>query len=318
MRHFHHLSFLWVSVIGFGIFSQGNCISPPRSGDLPWMTGPIFTPSARVVPVGHVNLEPYLIWRQVNGKYDRNGNASSIPTRNHFMCQLPIKVGILKDVDLTGLIQSDYNWSKRASSAGFGDLIFGAEYQLISDKNNRPPVKIYFQEIFPTGKYQKLNPSKLGNDSHGLGSYISVIGFTIAKLLHFRGENYLNMRLNISSLFPTSVRVKGISTYGGDSSSKGKVFPGKSINVLSSAEYSLTRNWVLACDLTASFASKTRFKGHTLVPLNHPSTALFTLAPAIEYNFTKEIGIIAGTWFTFAGRNAERFTGLVVALNWYF
>ena len=56
--------------------------------------------------------------------------------------------------------------------------------------------------------------------------------------------------------------------------------------------------------MVGSWAGKTRFKGKTLVPNTAPPAAQFSLAPAIEYNWSSDIGIIFGPWFTIAGRNA--------------
>lgn len=318
MKRFSLHSPIWIHVIAFCIFSHVHCASPPFSGNLPWLTGPLLTPSARLIPKGHVNVEPYLIWREVNGRYNNHGNDFSIPAVNHLTCQLPIKVGIANNVDLSILIQNHNIWRKNASSTGFGDSFLGLSYQLMSDKNNRAPVKVYIQEIFPTGKYEKLKPSKLGTDARGLGSYITVAGAVIGKLFFFGGEHYLNTRFDVATAFPTQVKVKGISSFGGDIYTNGKVFPGKSLNLLCSGEYSLTRHWVLAMDLTAFFSSKTKFKGHTFTPIRSHSASQFTATPSIEYNFTKTIGLIVGAWFTFAGKNADRFIGAAAALNCYF
>lgn len=43
-----------------------------------------------------------------------------------------------------------------------------------------------------------------------------------------------------------------------------------------------------------------------------PSSEQFSFAPAIEYNFTENFGIITGVWLSAFGRNSPRFrTGIV-------
>lgn len=303
--------FCSTSVVCFGI-------SPPLEGDLPWFTGPLFTPSARLVEKGHVNIEPYILWREINGHYDNNWNASSTPKINQIITELPIKWGIADKFNISFLFTSQYKWNKKTSSAGLGDFVATLEYQLYNNKSNEFAIKVYLQEIFPTGKYRKLHATKMGTDSFGGGSFITIAGITFSKLFHLNNNHYLKTRLNIAETFPSEVHVKGINSYGGDPSTNGKVFPGNTFAVLFGAEYTLTKNWVLAIDIISLFSSKTRFKGNTLLPVNHPSSAQFTAAPAIEYNFSQTIGIIAGPWFTFAGRNSDRFHGFVAALNWYF
>ena len=43
-----------------------------------------------------------------------------------------------------------------------------------------------------------------------------------------------------------------------------------------------------------------------------------SLAPAIEYNFTAQLGIIAGVWFSVTGPHAGEFTSNTIAINYYF
>lgn len=309
---------LLIYITLMGIFNHADSASPPFSGDLPWMTGPLITPSARIIPKDHINVEPYLFWIQANGRYNNHGSPSSTPKRNSLIWQLPIKFGVSKNVDISTLVQSHYTWNKNASSGGIGDIRLGFSYQLFNDNNKYPPVKIYIHEVFPIGKYERLNPSNFHTDARGLGSYITVTGIVVGKLFHFGGEHYLNTRYNVSAAIPSSVIVRGINTYGGDIETKGKVFPGKSLTILLAGEFSLTRHWVLAMDLTAFFSSKTKFKGRTILPIKHPSAFQFTATPSIEYNFTKRFGLIVGAWFTFAGKNSDRFIGAAGALNYYF
>jgi hypothetical protein len=49
-----------------------------------------------------------------------------------------------------------------------------------------------------------------------------------------------------------------------------------------------------------------------------PSNEQWSVAPAIEYNWSKNVGLIVGSWFSFAGRNSVRFISGVAALNIYF
>ena len=89
-------------------------------------------------------------------------------------------------------------------------------------------------------------------------------------------------------------------------------------------EYSLTRNWVLATDFVGIFGSKSRFLGNpgkNLMGL--PSSNIkrasiqYSLAPAIEYNWSESLGVIAGCWFTVAGKNSAKFENYTVSLNYF-
>ena len=84
------------------------------------------------------------------------------------------------------------------------------------------------------------------------------------------------------------------------------------------AEYTATKNWALALDLNAVCAAKNRFKGKSTSKVGGPSSIQLSLAPAIEYNWSSQLGVIAGSWFTIAGRNSTRFTSVVGAFNYYY
>ncbi|MES2122546.1 MAG: hypothetical protein V4492_07205, partial [Chlamydiota bacterium] len=79
----------------------------------------------------------------------------------------------------------------------------------------------------------------------------------------------------------------------------------------------------LALDIQYQHNNKTRFSGHkgrtrgVRNVVGGPSSEQFSLAPAFEYNFTYNVGLIAGCWFTVAGRNALEFASGVVAINIY-
>jgi hypothetical protein len=79
------------------------------------------------------------------------------------------------------------------------------------------------------------------------------------------------------------------------------------------------------------FNSKTRFRGNPgidqsasadsnaslLAATNEREASIqYSLAPAIEYNWSEKLGLIAGCWLTIAGKNSRKFTSGVIALNY--
>jgi hypothetical protein len=47
-----------------------------------------------------------------------------------------------------------------------------------------------------------------------------------------------------------------------------------------------------------------------------PSSEQISFAPAIEYNFSSELGLIVGCWFTGWGRNSTQFRSGVINLDY--
>lgn len=297
---------------------QGLCINPAYHSDLPWLTGPIFTPSGDVIGLGHADLEPIVYCTTRTARYDNNWHAKKIPKFYQQIAQLTAKIGILEKVAFSCIVQSFRNETRGVSTSGFGDLPVGFDIQLIKEKKYGFPVKLIIQETLPVGKYNRLRAANKGTDAIGLGSYSTQIGIATCYLTHFTEENYLSTSAYFFIVANLPVNVRGLNTYGGDSSTHGRVRPGTSFNFWCAAEYTLTKNWVMAMDILTQFNLKGSFKGHTERPIHLPSTAQISIAPAIEYNWNKSIGVIVGPWFTVGGKNSFRFCSAVAGINYYY
>ncbi len=290
-------------------------VSPPFSGDKPWFTGPLITPSARLVDPGHGIVEPYVYWFATDGFYQHNWSAEKVPTFYQVIPEFVAKIGLVDRVNFTISMRSFYNTVQDVSNASFGDINAGFDFALLTADKEGMPVKLTIQEYFPTGQFEDLEIESLGTDAGGFGSWGTLIGLTTNKLFHFCGEHYLNLRLNTAYVYLTRLHVHGLNIYGGDPTTDGTVYPGKIFRIFAAGEFTLTEHIALALDVMSIFGSRNRFVGHTIAPLNLGSDIQLSLAPAIEYNFDKDIGVIVGSWFTVAGRNSSRFSSLIGAIN---
>lgn len=315
----------WTLILLCSLWRDCFCRNIPFSQgyeeEIPWFTGPILTPTASVVPVGHFNIEPYLFWLDVNGKYKDNWSVDTKgPKFFTYNSLILLSTGIYKNLDIKIIPQTFYNYSQGEHSSGFGDLSVTVGYQLYqgTKEQHSPFLKISVQELFPTGKYQKLKSHKFGTDATGRGSYTTQINLIGSMLFHFGHHHFLRIRGFAALNLHSTVHVKGINIHGGDETTKGRVHPEVSYYFLASAEYSLTQQWVLACELSALGGGRIRFKGKTISPVGSPSSVQFSATPSIEYNWNEHWGLIIGSWFTFAGRNSNRFIGGAGALNIYY
>ena len=166
--------------------------------------------------------------------------------------------------------------------------------------------------------------SEKGFSDGGAGAFETDLGVVFGRLIHVRGIHYLNSRLSVSYAIPSNVHVKGFNNYGGGFGTKGLVKVGNSITTLLGLELNMSLNWALALDVAYAYGNKTRFSGRkgfnpdgSHASVGGPSFNQVSLAPALEYNFNESVGIIAGAWFTVAGRNSSQFATGVVAVNWY-
>jgi len=301
-------------------------VSPKEIKEEPWFTGTLLSSSAEVVPYGFIDIEPYLFSTVNYAQYNRRWHSESVPNVYNINPELLIQIGLGKSVHFQFTPQFFYNESKGRSATRFGDLPVELDFQLVSaeDTDWWPNVKLSVRETLPTGKYQKLEPKNLGLDATGAGSFSTAIGLAISKKSWFGGHYWLNTRFNFVPTFSAPVHVKGFNTYGGGYGTRGKAYPGTFYQTILSFELSLTRNWAFAIDIMNNYNNKVRFKGNPgfrspgiSAKVGLPSSTSFSLAPAIEYNWSEAIGIIAGCWFTVAGRNTNNFASAAIALNYY-
>lgn len=298
----------------------------PATAEEPWFTGSLLSFAPAVVPIGYMNLEAYFPIFDFFGEYNKHWHAQSVPRLLTISPIFFFQTGLSESIEIAALPQLFYNQSRGQSFVGIGDLPIGLGFQLLTEKEGswRPSIKLIAQETFPLGKYQHLNPKKMDTDSIGLGSYLSMLGFSIGKLFHISGVHYFAPRFNFLYTYHSPVHVRGFNAYGGGFGTRGKVRPGNSFTALFAMECSLTRNWTFALDVDYIHFDKTRFSGKKGVDefgapasVTIPSSEQFSLAPAIEYNFSEKLGIIAGSWFSIGGRNADQFVSGIIALNFY-
>jgi len=305
------------------LYSKGPHSDPdiPKVDDSPWLTGPLLSPSGHTIPYGHANYEPYLYWTINNAKYDQHWNSQKTPTSTNILMQGSIQLGVGPGVELDLAPQLYYNFSQGQDAWRIGDFPLVLSFQILQDApdNYLPALKLRFSTQIPIGKYDRLNPHKKGTDIGGGGNWNPSVGVVLSRLFHFSGTHWLSARYFIGYYFGTPVHVHGLNNYGGSSRTRGAVYPGNAILTILGLEYTLSRNWALACDLLYQHQNRTRFSGKRGgVPSTAPSSEQFVVAPALEYNFSANIGLIAGPAITFAGRNATKYISWIGAINIYY
>ncbi|MBS3902752.1 MAG: hypothetical protein KGZ30_00010 [Anaplasmataceae bacterium] len=290
----------------------------PKMG--PWFTGPLLAPSGHVVPVGYINIEPYVFASTIHAAYDRHWHSQSVQNFYSVNPVVYLQVGVTEWMDVQVTPQCVWNHTENVSATRFGDLEAQLDFQLLKDSEVGwwPAIKLSLKEIFPTGHYQNLNPEKLNTDISGSGSFNTGVGLVMSRLFWFGGVHFLGVRFANGCFFPAPVEVRGFNTYGGGYGTHGRVYPGLSISSTIGLEFSMTQRWALACDIAYQHSNRDRFKGTKGIGaiVGFPSQEMFSLAPAIEYNWSQNLGLIAGCWFTVAGRNVGNFVSGVIALNY--
>lgn len=280
----------------------------------PWFTGPLLAPSGKTIPAKHVNFEPYAFY-------------TIYPQQFKSLEVTPILTAGLTDfLDLQMAFPYDASWDKHQHGSGIGDYSLGFGLQLLrQDKGWFSDLRFVVQEVFPTGHFNNLDPAHLGTDQTGSGAYQTVFGFNFQRLIELQNQHYLRTRLSLVAATASDVKVHGVSTFGGNPSTVGKVRPGNSYSTDLAFEYTLTQHWVPVFEMlyvnsgSSGFSGSPGFTpGGTIDSIGGAGGNQLSLAPAIEYSFNANIGLIAGVWFSVTGPHSSRFVSNVIALNCFF
>lgn len=301
----------------------GNSEIAPHQSSGPWFTGTLLSTRGRTLDQGHLVVQPYLFFTRYGGLYNDNWRLQSATVSRTIIQQTYIIYGVTSRVDVEVAPQWIENSSQGESFSGCGDfpLQLGFQAWRSDSVSWLPDVRIWVQEIFPTGRYTELSPSTTGLEGTGGGSFATTLGIGVQKAIRLGGDHVFRYRVNASYSFYSPVTVREFNTYGGGFGTDGRVEPGSVATLTVAGEYSLTRQWVLALDIGFQTINATHFSGKPGTSVSGGQAIvgrgygnLLTIAPALEYNFNQHVGLIAGPWFSLRGRNTSEFFGVVAAL----
>jgi hypothetical protein len=313
-----------------GATSNGG-VAAQQSLDDAWWTGPLLAPSAGTLPRGHWLIEPYVYDLITDGRFDQRGRLKSAPAAHTIGSQTYIEYGLVDSFTI-GLIPrlGLHEASAGQDSAGFaaGDFTLQGAYRLTQFRpgSRLPTTSLVIGETFPTGKYEHLNGRTDG--ALGSGAYSTTLSLYSQTYFWMPSGRILRTRLDLSYSLSQWAPVHGASVYGTAPGFSGRAHPGRSFVGDLAFEYSVTRGWVLAADIEWEHDGNTRLQGRYPASLTSAlpvslvqdsgSDDLLYLAPAVEYNWSPGMGVIAGARVAAMGRNVTATVAPVAAINMVF
>jgi len=283
--------------------------APRQSLDDAWWTGPMLANSAHTMSQGHVLIESYL--------YDAiGGHTNSVNSLTYLLYGLTDRLTL-------GLVPTAGFNSVRggpdSSGVHLGDTQVRVQYALASldTAHGIPDISVALIETLPTGKYDCLS----GRPSNGFGggAYGTALAFYSQMVFWLPNGRLLRTRLDLSEGFSGSADIRDISVYGTAAGFRGHARPGNSFSADASFEYSLTREWVLALDVIYNHADATMMSGSygpRQVWSDSGTSDGVGIAPAIEYSWTPNLGVLLGTRIIAAGHNTPASVTPAVAVNY--
>lgn len=291
----------------------------------PWYTGPLQTPSASNMAPGWGNIQPYLYVTDNYARFNAERHSQNLSSRLVSVNPTTtLQFGVTSSMDITLGLSALANWQYNQHGAGFGDLSLALGFPICSQTLHVPGIRFVVKQIFPTGQFQHLNSNGLGLSATGAGAYQTQFSLNLSKVLFWDYLHPMNFRLSFNYVLPTCITVRGFNTYGGGFGTHAKVHPGNNFSADMGIEISLTQRWVLATDLVYTATNRTSYSGYAGTVGNAPASIgggfndNLSLAPAIEYNWNENLGVLGGCWFSVYGRNSLNFVSGVISVTWTF
>jgi len=309
--------------------SQASTATPADNG--PWWTGSLLSASAGTMPVGRWLVEPFVVDSISDSYFDANGNRHGAPRTENVGLAAYIMYGLLDGLSVGGLPRMglrEQSVTQGSSGLTTSDITILSQLRLTRFQEGGwiPATSLLLRETFPTGRYDRLSGGP--NAGTGGGVHITEVAFYAQTLVRAYHDRPLRVRLNLTYGWSDSTSVSDSSVYGTPVGFHGRARPGPAITAVSAWEYSFTRNWVLALDVVYQHQDNIHVAGYVTgaaagantYPLQTDSgpSESWSFAPALEYNFNRNIGVIAGAKFTGWGRNASSVLVPAVAINMFF
>jgi hypothetical protein len=314
------LTLLSVAAGGFVGTACAQSVPGDSTVQAQWFTGTLETPSPALSKAGLVAVEPYVIYQINTGSYDTKGKHQAVADdiRRTDSVTL-IKYGISNRLTFQALPSFAHVSNAQASVTGVDDLPVELQYRF-NDENNEtglPSVTASIGVSLPIGNYQRLSADL---DGLGSGAYTLTEQILLQSLFDTPHHHPVRLRLYGTVLEPLrDVALHGQSVYGTGQGFAGHAAPGLAGNFGFGGGYSLTQRWVLALDLIQKFAHGSRIEGvealGNAVNIQQFGNARTGIAPAVEYNFSSHVGLIAGVALSIFGRNVPSYYAPQIALT---
>lgn len=302
-----------VSLLAVSIwFSLNSSIFAYQEEEEAWeplSAGPLTTWTAPLCGKGKFVLQPFFFYNRTRGTFSSGDRYNSLPgdeRKFQFQKQLFMQYGLSDEWELDAQIVRQDNYAKqsdrKAHSAGFGDSYLFLRDCLLEEKGPWPHLAGVFQLKLPTGKYQKLDPDKLGTDSMGAGSgggsYDLGLGVNITKKL-----KPFVLHADAIYNFPQERKIDGLKTEYG-----------RYLNYDFGLEYFLPRGFNLMVELNGFLQADKRQEGEKL-----PASDIYSLtfSPGIGWSNDK-IQTLLAYQRTFIGANTDANDSVVVTFVYTF
>jgi hypothetical protein len=270
--------------------------------------GPLVADFADTTDPGKFILQaaPSMVIR--TGEFDQNGNVRYLPSGDRdYSFAVPVLpiYGIMKDWEISGEVPFIYNWKSQsgqsAQEGNIGDAALKTKYRLFEggEEGWQPSVSMVGRVRFPTGKFESLNPERMGVDSMGSGSYMYSLGINVGKW-----TKKWQVTANLWYNWPQETTMDGVKTKAGN-------FWYYAL----AGEYALTEKWSLILEFYGQEQGKTEIESR---PVDNSNSRVLYVLPGLGWDISKKMFLMAGCSFPLLGRNNPYTIIPTLFFNFYF
>jgi hypothetical protein len=293
-----------------------------------WWTGPLLANTAATLPKGHFAGETYVYDSAVTGHYDEQGRWHKDPHQDGYGSQTFLTYGVTDRFTAAAIVRfADQRIGKgqNSSGVGLGDVTLFGQYKLhqFHEGSWVPTISVALGETLPTGRFQNLDRPANG---FGGGAYTTQASLYTQTYFWAPTGRILRARFDLTYFNSFQTRIEGMSVFGTPAGFRGDAKPGDGVLTNLAFEYNASRHWVAAIDFADAQYANTWVRG--TAPAPGGGRAPFRgdsgwsdqrfIAPALEYNWNGNVGLIFGARLFVAGRNAGGGATPVAALNYAF
>ena len=279
MKNIIGLSAIFILISCNISFAHENCEWNPVSA------GPVTTWTAPLCGKGKFVAQPFLFYNRTRGTFNNEGHYDSLPDgdkKSQYQQQLFMQYGLTEKLEIDTQVVYQENFRRQndanAHSEGFGDSYAFLRYCLLAETGSLPHTALLFQTKFPTGKYQRLDPDKLGTDAMGAtsggGSYDHGYGIILTK----RIKPFVFHADAIYS-FPLETNIDGVKTGYGNY-----------VNYDFGAEYFLTKGFNITLEFNGFLQGDKKQNGESS---SGTDIRYLTIVPGIGWSCDKIQALLA-------------------------
>ena len=281
-------------------------------------TGSLLAPSPASSRVGGVGMEMFFVDKRGYGSFDSGGGLHTASGPDQFRSSLSVTYGLTAQLSVQTAPAVYHARDAGIDYTGIGDVPLKLKYRFLEGRAGlfHPSFTTAWGVTLPTGDYQRLRSAKSGFGSgvYGGTGQLSMQSAFVA------WDHPSRLRMWVTVTEPlTSVTVHDISSYGTAPGFVGRALPGATAQLGIGDEFALSQHWVVDLDLVEDFSRSAHLHGAAVTgPLATTHGRSMSLAPAVEYNFSQQLGLIAGAEISMMGRNANALVIPQLALNTHF